>query len=510
MKRFPWLKMRKKTDPEQPLNPPLWLGHQSNGEYWRASTPKDRMIRKLILQKADENARRVGMDRRQFLASSMGMATTLWTIGQVAACSSDSGGETGSKMPAEAMVDNDLACETLSGNEFIFDVQTHWFKREDLEKFPLYLQLFGFIFDRATEAAYIEEFFCDSDTSIACLTAWPGVACTGQTVTNCGLPLSNESNAASRDKINALAAGAPRILNHMQVMVQDPNGVEEQLALMEEAVATYGLAAWKMYPGFMPIFKLDDERGRAVIQKGLDLGVNRFCVHKGLPIGTFFDWENGNMPNDIGPVAKDYKDARFVVYHSAICAGSPTTREAPPEGPYDPNEANPKGLNALIRSLEENKIKPNTNVYGEVGSAINQMLTDPVATGHFFGKLMKHIGTENVLWGTDCIVYPSPQTFIEWFRNATIPDAMQEEFGYPPLCDNQKRKIFGLNAAKLYGVDVEATREGIASCPTAQLKRDMDGELGPRRWAFREPKGPRTYEQYAKESDENPKRGRPG
>jgi predicted TIM-barrel fold metal-dependent hydrolase len=505
--------MRKKTDPELPLEPPLWFGNISNGEYFRFATKKDRLLRKMILEKADENARYIGMDRRQFLASTMGMATTLYTIAQVSACSSDGSARDVGKdilSKPDAMVDPECANSMLSGNEFIFDVQTHWFKKADLEKFPLYIQLFGPLFDIATEDNYIAQMFCNSDTTVACLTAWPGVSCTGETVTNCGLPLSNESNAASRDKINKLAGGAPRILNHMQVMVQDPNGVEAQLALMEEAHATYGLAAWKMYPGFMPIFKLDDERGRAVIQKGLELGVKRFCVHKGLPIGTFFDWENGNLPNDIGPVAKDYKDANFVVYHSAILAGSPDAASAPDEGPYDPNEESPKGVNTLIRSMQDNGIKPNQNVYGEVGSAINQVQNDPVQAAHFFGKLMKHVGTENVLWGTDCIIYGSPQRFIEWFRALEIPQSMQEEFGYPALDAAQKAKILGENAARLYGVDIEKTRCAIECSPTAKLKEHMDEELGPRRWAFESPGGPQTWDQYARESEENQKKGRPG
>jgi len=66
MKRFPWLTMRKKTAPELPYEPPIWLGNKSNGEYFQAATPEDRAIRKLILEKCDENARRLGMDRRHF------------------------------------------------------------------------------------------------------------------------------------------------------------------------------------------------------------------------------------------------------------------------------------------------------------------------------------------------------------------------------------------------------------------------------------------------------------
>ena len=33
IKRYPWLKLLKKSRPEPPLEPPLWLGNHSNGEY---------------------------------------------------------------------------------------------------------------------------------------------------------------------------------------------------------------------------------------------------------------------------------------------------------------------------------------------------------------------------------------------------------------------------------------------------------------------------------------------
>src|SRR6188768_1361413 len=89
--KFPWLERRKKTEDELPLEPPIWMGNQSNGEYFHEQTPHERRLRKFVLQKADENARRVGLDRREFLASAMGMATTLWGIGLATSCASEDG-----------------------------------------------------------------------------------------------------------------------------------------------------------------------------------------------------------------------------------------------------------------------------------------------------------------------------------------------------------------------------------------------------------------------------------
>jgi len=77
MKTYPWLRLRRKTDIELPLQPPIWLGNRSNGEYFHEQTPRERAMRRMILERAEEGARRLGVDRRQFLASSAGMATTL-------------------------------------------------------------------------------------------------------------------------------------------------------------------------------------------------------------------------------------------------------------------------------------------------------------------------------------------------------------------------------------------------------------------------------------------------
>src|SRR5689334_2266580 len=128
MKPFPWLK-RKKTAPEIPYTTPIWLGPQSNGEVFFCETKRDRQIKKMILEKGAEHARKLGMERRQFMASAMGMCTSLWVLNYVAGCSSsDSPGATGGKggagggggdaggycVPPEAMFDETCATAVIS------------------------------------------------------------------------------------------------------------------------------------------------------------------------------------------------------------------------------------------------------------------------------------------------------------------------------------------------------------------------------------------------------------
>jgi hypothetical protein len=323
----------------------------------------------------------------------------------------------------------------------------------------------------------------------------------------------------SRDRINRLACGTERVIQHVQVLPNDLTGLDKQLEIMTSLHCEHLAYGWKLYPGFASSsidprgangYFLTEDRPRRVIEHGLELGQKRFCVHKGLPIGTFFEKEH-NHPRDVGVVARDYPDATFIIYHSGICSGYATTNEAPPEGPYDENEAEPRGVNALIRSLVDNDVRSTTNnVYAEIGSAINQVQNDATASVHFFGKLMKYVGVDRVLWGTDCVIYGSPQPYLEWFRALTIPEEFQERYGYPPLDAANKAKILGLNAARIYGVDPAARRCEIESCTTAQLKRFLDEEFGGRRWMYRRPGGPSTWREYAALSKARRALGRPG
>ncbi|HWW44606.1 MAG TPA: amidohydrolase family protein, partial [Acidimicrobiia bacterium] len=63
---------------------------------------------------------------------------------------------------------------------------------------------------------------------------------------------------------------------------------------------------------------------------------------------------------------------------------------------------------------------------------------------------------DRILWGTDSVWYGAPQPLIDAFRAFQIPERLQEAYGYPALTDAVKAKILGLNAARLYGVDVGA------------------------------------------------------
>jgi len=81
------------------------------------------------------------------------------------------------------------------------------------------------------------------------------------------------------------------------------------------------------------------------------------------------------------------------------------------------------------------------------------------------GKLLRALGPDNILWGTDCVWYGSPQHLIDAFRAFQIPESFQEQFGYPPLTADVKDRIMSRNARRVYGVSDEQVARAAAQAP---------------------------------------------
>lgn len=501
---FPWLNRRSKTAPELPAEPPLPLGNRSNGEHFHDQTPHERRIHELILRRADELSRARGLDRREFLASSMGMTASLWAIN---ACNSEGNGYDAPADPSE--------CEPLDSPEFIFDVQTHHVDPEGewRDTNSVYRQLFEGLPQSAcgeedplacfSASQYMDLIFNDSDTAVAVLSGIPAAACGSGVPEPCGSPLDNRQIVATRELVNELAQSS-RSVNHAMVT---PNvDLPLQLEQMQQLVEELGVSGFKFYPPWGPGgegYWLDDPAiGIPAIEKARSLGVRTICVHKGLPLPGFDQVHTD--PRDVVALAAMYPDMNFIIYHSAWLHGGPGNGEGPydPEGSIDPS--NPEqfpvtmGVSSLIYAMEQQGLGPGSNVYADLGSVWSSLYPMPDQAAHVLGKLCVHLGEGNVLWGTDCVFTGSPQPLIEAFRAFRISEEFQETYGYPALDDMLKRKIFGLNAAPLFGVDPEAMRCELADDRIARRKRALDETLGGRRWTAKPGLGPRTRREFAR------------
>jgi len=95
------------------------------------------------------------------------------------------------------------------------------------------------------------------------------------------------------------------------------------------------------------------------------------------------------------------------------------------------------------------------------------------------GMILDVFDSDHVLWGTDSIWWGSPQWQIEAMRRLEMPAQLMTQFGYKPLTADVKRKIFGLNAAHLYGVDPKAKRNPMPADYIDQLKQLYKQAGGP-------------------------------
>ena len=434
---------------------PIKVESTSNGEY--APIPVGRTIARateLAALRITENARWKGIERRKFLASLCGVATTLLTLNQAFAARGNTGGRF--EVPPTAALDSDAAAQRLAGNEFIFDAQTHlvepnapwrggaaagWVRT--FERWPQ-----GACGEADPVVCYdadhfVKEVFLDSDTDMALLSFVPSPP--GEN------PLSMAEAARARELVAALD-GTQRLLLHTMVIPNWPP-LEAQLAAMEAAAAEYPIAAWKTFTGWGPGgvgWRLDDPAtGLPFLEKARELGIRIVCIHKGLP----FSRQDPSFAtcDDIGPAAAMFPDIQFVLYH----AGYETRTR---EGPFA-NGGAARGVDTLVRSLNAHGIAPGANVYAELGSTWRILLQDPSGAAHVLGKLMRAVGTNRILWGTDSIWYGSPQDQIQAFRAFEIASELTERYGYPQLTQEVKSDILGRNAAALFGIDSAAMRQ---------------------------------------------------
>ncbi len=458
--------MKKSAPDELTLRSPIPFLPGSNGEHWpKTPDARDRRAAELFRTMVDERARKLGVSRRAFLKSTAGTATALFVINQAYGCGGGNDGP-GYAIDAGATIDSAQACEALAGDEFIFDVQTHHVNPMGgwRQASPAWVGFFESLPQAGCADAmsrlecldtkhYVREMFVHSDTHMAVLSAVPAEPGAD--------PLSADEQRSTRDLVAALSS-SPRLVTHGLVL---PERGAAQLDGMQRLAEQVKIAAWKVYTPYGN-WRLDNDAvAGPFYAKARALDIKLICAHKGLPLPGFDP--AFASPDDVGPAAVANPDLKFLIYHSAY-------ETSVVEGPYNEAEAAPQGVNRLVRTMLTSG-NPR-NVYAELGSTWRNVMTSPDQAAHVLGKLLKYVGVDRVVWGTDSIFYGSPQDQIAALRTFQIPQQMQETYGYPALTDEVKRKVFGLNAAEAYGVDPQATLCAISEDDLSSLRTQARAE----------------------------------
>src|SRR5262249_44607656 len=97
------------------------------------------------------------------------------------------------------------------------------------------------------------------------------------------------------------------------------------------------------------------------------------------------------------------------------------------------------------------------NLYAEVGSTFAATVTNrPLECAHVLGTLLRDLGPDYVMWGTDSALWGNPQWQIDAFRKFRIPDQLVEGHGYPRFTDEIKGRVLGPNAARIWNLKPRA------------------------------------------------------
>jgi len=213
----------------------------------------------------------------------------------------------------------------------------------------------------------------------------------------------------------------------------DPRDGAKGLEHLHELVEKHKIKGAKLYTaewrGESKGYKLTDKESYKFLEAAQKLGVKNIHVHKGptiIPLNRdAFDVA------DIDDVATSFQDLNFIVEHCGL----------------------PRLDDFCWIATQE------TNVYGGLAVALPFIHSRPGYFGHVISELLFWLGPDKLLYGSDYGIW-TPRWLIDKFMAFEIPEAETKETK-SVLTLETKKKILGLNAARLYGIDIEAQKKKI-------------------------------------------------
>jgi uncharacterized protein len=494
-----------RADEAEPFHSPVPTRMVSNGEYMPVpQTDKQKQVEARIQERVESASKKLGIDRRRFLAGPGGMAASFLAMNEVF-------GRFFNVDPIEMFEPAAYAQSGAPRDLFVFDDQLHMVRGSQrmggaelraLAQGPASAPAFssnpfnpkglpdehGAVWGswnpalaglpvtaaNAQIVQFIKDVYLDSQVTIGLLSN-----VTASTISVSGEQrraprnvdealrgeiLTAAQTAAARNFVNEIS-GSTRMMAHGLLYVGKGN-----LAYIQEQTDKNEPDSWKGYnisnaakvdndPNSLmrqwrhddeevayPTFELIEKNYRKL--KDRKPGFNNICVHKGLAPGPP-DPLRGH-PGDMPKAAKDWPNLNFITYHACI---------QPAFFMYDSLQEVKSGkLREGVPDISWTTeyailVAPFKNTYAEIGTTwASSVVTFPTVAAHILGQLTKFMGPERIVFGSDSVWYGSPQWQIDALWRFQIPEEMRKKYGYPELTVDAKRKILGLNSARLYGV----------------------------------------------------------
>jgi hypothetical protein len=493
----------------------------SNGEYLpNPQTPAQRRVEARIQELAAEASKKLGVSRRQFLASSGGIAASFIAM-------NEAHGAEFFKVNKEEMFEPAAHAKNAPPADlFVFDDQLHTIRssmtgpgnalrdiaegnHSGLNSADLPDELGGIntpwnpalrtmgpggtplpnLNSNFWLPQFIKDVYLDSQVTIGVLSNNTSAAVPGTgtprapkniTESEAGEFLSATQTASVRDWVNQIA-GSTRMLAHGQLFpgignTQDPVYGDYHRWQIENLKPD----SWKGYTSANSVKRdtnpdtlftrwvLDEDAAYKTYElitapeyrayAKAHPGFYNICIHKGLSTTAKLNDPASiplGLPADIPNAARDWPMLNFLIYHSCIRPGfwmrnalldvqSGRTRSGL-SGPAVPD------IIWTTQFFVDAAKYP--NVYSELGTTFaSSVITFPTVCAHILGQGLRFFGEDRIVFGSDSVWYGAPQWQIEALWRFQIPEALRRAYAYPELTERAKRKIFGLNNARIYGI----------------------------------------------------------
>ncbi|MGH9660731.1 MAG: hypothetical protein ACRD96_19435, partial [Bryobacteraceae bacterium] len=372
----------------------------SNEEFIpRPQNERQKRTENLIGEMAASNAKRLGLDRRAFMASSMGMATCFLAMNKVY-------GKAFDVDEAEAFEPQATAEKWPKGEFFVLDVQAHFTNGIPLRFRSMeFVKNMGFQLKDDVESYsfrnFVKEMYFDSETDMLIISGVPGPPekmrdAAGKVLegrARAGGVLPSWLMSQAKKEINGIAASTRALCqgnlapNHYWDTATDSMDKTATWEQMEREVKVYGIDSWKWYchtdPGRTGKgFQIDDANSHWFYEQSRKLGIRLVSVHKGYSYQSRTLGHLAN-PKDVEKAALQNPDLTFIIYHSAIQHGISEAEFKDPAN-FDPATGDFAWHNVLM-DIKKRNPKIN-NVYPEIGSFFGPLaIAHPVMCMHGIG-----------------------------------------------------------------------------------------------------------------------------
>ncbi len=204
-------------------------------------------------------------------------------------------------------------------------------------------------------------------------------------------------------------------------------GVKNTIWELEYWVREKGAKLFKYYPPEDTY--INDPDLWPFYEKAEELGIV-------LDIHTGFSWvppgkSKYALPIQLDDVARDFPNLKIVAFHMGY--------------PYCDD------LNMVAMA--------HPNVHVSLSLLVPWALTAPRKFAKILGEALRWVGPDKIIWGCDYAGFGMQIGMaVLGMREFQIPDDMQESYGYPPITQEDRRKIFGGNLGRLLGIDTSKRR----------------------------------------------------